>query len=74
MKKIIVTIVIGAFLFFSFIAPNLVAEADKANGDKTVIAETEDSLQISIPTTLLFLSTGLVGLIAVTRKNRPNRK
>jgi len=74
MKKAIMPIIIGAFLLFTFIAPSMTAETNIVNSDQSVNTKTEDPIQIPIPTTLLLLSTGLIGLIAITRKTRPKSK
>ncbi len=71
MKKAIIPIILGAFLLFTFIAPSMTAETDIANSDQAVSTKTEGSLKIPIPRTLLVLSTGVIGLIALTRKTRP---
>jgi len=74
MKRTIAPIILGAFLLFSFIAPNMTAETGMPDSDKAVSTKAEDPLQIPIPTTLLLLSTGLVGLVVITRKTRPKSK
>ncbi len=74
MKRTIVPIILGAFLLISFLAPNMTAETGPGNSDKAVSAIAEKPLQIPIPTTLLLLSTGLIGLIAISRKTRAKSK
>jgi len=74
MKRAIVPILLGAFLLFTFIAPNMTAETGMPDSGKSVSTKAEDSLPIKIPTTLVLLSTGLIGLIAITRKTRPKSK
>jgi len=74
MKKAIIPIILGAFILFTFIAPNMTAETGRSDGGKSVSTKAEGSLPIKVPTTLVLLSTGLVGLIAITRKTRPKSK
>ena len=74
MKKIIFPIILTAFLIFSFIAPEMTAETREPDKGKAVGLKSDETLQIPIPTTLLLFSTGLIGLIAITRKTRHKRK
>lgn len=66
--------ILGAFLLFIFIAPNMTAETGLPDSGQEVSTKAEGSPPIKIPTTLVLLSTGLVGLIAITRKTRPKSK
>ncbi len=74
MKRTIVPIILGAFLLFSFIAPNMTAETGTLDSGKGVSTKAENSLMIPIPTTIVLLSTGLIGLIVITRKTRSKSK
>ena len=74
MKRAIVPIILVAFLLFTLFAPKMTAETGMSDSGKAVRVKGEDPIQIPIPTTLLLLSTGLIGLIAITRKTRPKSK
>jgi len=74
MKKVIIPIVIGAFIVFALTAPNMTADTDVTDNSQAAGLEAQSVQRIPIPGTLLILGTGLVGLIAIRRKTGPNSK